>query len=828
MVARPGNPFRSANAGEVSRSFAGRQDVKQYYSAGLAYKNIEPVPQGGFRRMGGSWRKGTWRRPLVELEITSPTPAEGPFTGTATIWSGTVAGNVAAVLVSTLSVSAGVVTFSVEAQVAGVWTAIAGPFAVAGSTTRLAAFAPGGQKTATGIRIRATFSESATVSGLAVSAFSESGAPQRPRYVALTTDEGDALSCFITAGIADFFTASGYKGSARLAAVTADMLPDLGFYAEAHTIGIFYPGQFRSLRLFLAKPGQLHDWRQDNWPYGTLPTADLGGDYPKTDDVWELNLRWSGDNYIYLSITVDGETTASIALADEGVPAKISTANDDPTIWDQFAAAIQAGLEDLPSLGAGIAVAVKGRSGSSWAFTITFGGDLSGQEYDMTATVTNTADVSALPYHTVVGKTEYEDLFSDTRGWPGAVDLLQDRMGYNRIPALPGAQALSRVAEYFDLNIAAKADDAARLDKLRSQTSETILHIKESSYFFALTDRGAYFVPNRTIERNTPLNFVKVSGGAGAQPNCRPVELDSGLHYVAIAEKGLQDYSAGGNQLLRLEESAVTSQTTFTAVPVSLLASHLVAGIIRQATQKAQTDLDAIRNWMMRADGRLVCGQFIRNQEITGFCEWVAAAAGQVREIGVDGENAVWMATMRSSGGTFEQYDPDIFLQDAVTATADLAGVVTGLPYEDGAVLWAVADGYVLGPFTAAGGAIDLRDPYSDIVVGRWHAPRFESMPNYYVTPQDEIIQRPGRIHTVDLNIIDTTQLAVGANGSAPVDVALAEIGDPVDQPVPAKTRLVTVNGGDLPGYMTGTTLVVTQARPGDLYVRDYAIGAKL
>jgi hypothetical protein len=183
---------------------------------------------------------------------------------------------------------------------------------------------------------------------------------------------------------------------------------------------------------------------------------------------------------------------------------------------------------------------------------------------------------------------------------------------------------------------------------------------------------------------------------------------------------------------------------------------------------------------------------------------------------------------MRSSGGTFEQYDPDIFLQDAVTATADLAGVVTGLPYEDGAVLWAVADGYVLGPFTAAGGAIDLRDPYSDIVVGRWHAPRFESMPNYYVTPQDEIIQRPGRIHTVDLNIIDTTQLAVGANGSAPVDVALAEIGDPVDQPVPAKTRLVTVNGGDLPGYMTGTTLVVTQARPGDLYVRDYAIGAKL
>ncbi|WP_189341359.1 hypothetical protein, partial [Mesorhizobium sp. M2D.F.Ca.ET.140.01.1.1] len=80
----------------------------------------------------------------------------------------------------------------------GVWVQVAGPFAVKTGTpvTRLAAFAPGAQKAATSIRIRATFSLAATtVSGLTVAASFESGTAERPRFVDLTTDQGDALAC---------------------------------------------------------------------------------------------------------------------------------------------------------------------------------------------------------------------------------------------------------------------------------------------------------------------------------------------------------------------------------------------------------------------------------------------------------------------------------------------------------------------------------------------------------------------------------------------------------------------------------------------------------
>jgi hypothetical protein len=387
--------------------------------------------------------------------------------------------------------------------------------------------------------------------------------------------------------------------------------------------------------------------------------------------------------------------------------------------------------------------------------------------------------------------------------------------------------ALSRIGEYFDLNIEATTDAAPRLDKLRSQTNEMILHVVESTYLFSFTDRAAYFVPNRTIERNQPLNFV-IASQFGAQPNCSPFSLEGELYYVAINPGGLPSAAGGGKQLFRVTEQPTTSNTSFSAEPVSLLASHLVQSVIRSAEQKPESDLDASKGWLMRADGRLIAAQEIRNQEILGYCEWIAAAGGLVREIGVDGKNKFWLAIERAGRTSIEVYDTSIYLQDALTFTPDLAGAISGLPYEEGAELWAVADGYVLGPFTVAAGSIALGDAYASALVGRWVAPRYETMPQVYVTGNDDVIFRPGRIHTMHVNIADTDSIAVGANGEDPQDIELLEVTDPVDAPMPLKTKLLTVAGQDLLGMMEGTTAVITQKRPGELRVRDLGMGTKL
>lgn len=823
MVSRAARPFRSANAGEFSRDVKGRIDIKQYYSAGLAFKNIEPVPQSGFRQMGGTWKIGRFRRQIAQLAITSPSLSGGPHTGTATIWTGTIDTlALCAIAVEGLEISDGTATFIVEAQGASGWTAIAaGPFTCSAErpVNRLAAFRPGRDFAATAVRIRATFSESSSVTIDSVRAFVEFGTVQNPRYCDLTTDDGDVVMCSVFAGIADFWNTFGYQGSVLTEDVSPAMLADLDDYGEANTIGLFH-GQLETLRFTLA--GELYDWNWDAWPYDPVPQADLGGVYATVDDIWEMILRWTGPGGLNLSFTVNGETTTSLPLTDASdVPSAIAD-----TDWDVTAASFAAAIEALAGVGPTVSVTQQSAGTNARSFRFTFGGALSGDEFDFSAQVTNTADASALPYHVQVGMTEKEDVFSPTRGWPGGVTLAQDRQALYRIPALKGAVALSRTGEYFDFNVAGRTDDAARLDRLRSNTSEVVLAVKESKYLLTFTDRGLYFATSRVIDRNTPLNFVQASE-IGIQPNCRPFDLEGVVYYVAINPKGMKDYMAGGNQLLSAVYDDVS--TAYNADPKSLLASHLVSGIIRTARQKPATDQDAGKGWLMGADGRLIAAQIIKNQDISGFCEWRAADQGKVREIRCDGENRLWLAVRRTNAMTHELYDPDIFLQDAQLAAADMTGVVASLDYPDGTQVWAVPPGfdYGLGPYVVTAGRITMPDYYAgSIIVGRWQAPFFENMPEVLVTQGDDVVIRPGRIHSADINVIDTTSIAVGANGTPARDVPLIDMTDQADQPIPPKTKKLQVTG--MPGMVEYPTLVITQTRPGRLRVRDYAVTAKL
>ncbi|MBS9720038.1 hypothetical protein JYU29_04965 [Tianweitania sp. BSSL-BM11] len=705
MVAKPTTPFRSGNAGEISSDAKNRVDIKQYYSGGLAYKNIEPVPQSGFRQMGGSWRKG---------------------------------------------------------QIA------------------------------------------ATVA---------------PRFVSLNLDNGTTLACFVMEGQVAIYTESGLAYVVPIARLTPDLIPNLEFYAEGRTIGIFH-AYMRPLRLFLDPAS--NSWLVSDWTFAPPPKVDLGGNYPRSADMWEIFIRWADrDNTVALSVTVNGETTPSVRLTDSaGNLVSVAADNAD---WNKFAADVAAAIQALPNIGPTVTGFQSTELGDSRRLIITFGGDLLGEEYDLAAVVTNTSEVSALPVHTSIGRTELEYLFSDARHWPGLAVLVQDRMAYADIAAEGGALALSAVAEYFDLDTAGKSDSAARLDRIRSQTSERINQVKESRYILLFTDRGVYFVTNRTIERNTPLNFVLASE-VGGQPHCQAFDLEGVIYYVAINQRGTSEAYAGGNQLLSLVYDDVS--TSYNADTVSLLASHLTQGIIRTARQKPLTDFDASKGWLLRADGRLVAAQMIKNQDILGFCEWIAASGGVVREIGIDGRNRLWVAVQRNGVIGIELYDPSIYLHDAMVATPNLAGVISGLPYENGAVLYAVADGFEIGPFTCQNGTIDLRDAYASAIVGRWQRPYFESMPYRAVTPGDEVIERPGRIHTANVSLVDTTSIAIGANGQPPEEQPLLTVDDPADRPMPGKSKTITVTG--LLGYVDGTTLVITQNKPGRFRVSQFSVGTKL
>ena len=813
MVIRAANPVRSVNAGEFSPDAEGRIDTKQFYSGAKRMKGVEPVPQSGFRRMGGTWHVMKARKPLVALPITGAALSAGPHTGTQTIWTGTVSGLLSLVNIKGFALSAGAATFWVEAQTGAGWVPVG---AVFGDWTtaadRTAGFAPQEGKQATAVRIRATFSVAATVAISSVTAWSESGDPVAPRQAPLTADDGTAYSAFVAPGIADFATEQdGYVGSALLPLTAADMLPALDFYGEADTIGIFHPSAVPSQRI--RNFGAGHEWGVDAWPYDPIPDVDLGGTYAQTDDVWEVNIAWSTNTEIFLNLTVDGEETPAIPLIDTGTGDPVLADSADATDWAAFAVSVKAALEALASFGPTITVVYDYVSTKVRRLTVTFGGAQTGTEYQFSSAIFNTVNASANSVHLTIGTTEGEPLFSASRGYPGIIEEVQNRTCYARIPAKTGALALSKIAEPFDLNIEGQNDATARLDNIRSKTTEEILAVKESKYLLIFTTRGVYFANNRTIEKGQPLNFVKASE-TGIRANTKPVDLDGLVYYI----------SSNGEQMRSLAYDDVS--TSYTDNPESLLSAHLISGVLRTVRQASEKDQDAAKNWILREDGRLIAGQVIRNQEITGFCEWLVSQGGQVKEAGVDGNNRLWLTILRNGQMTHELYDRETLFQGTIRKTCDLAGNVTGITGLSGEV-WARAQGYVLGPFTVTTGSIALGDWFDgDVEIGSWIPLVFESMRQPFVTGNDEIVFRPGRIHTAHINLIDTTSIAIGANGGTFEDFPLTEAHDPVNEAMAPKTKLISKYG--MLGNAVGPTLVITQIRPGELRVRDLALETKL
>lgn len=814
MVSRAGPRKSSCNAGELDSLIAGRPDIKQYYSGGLKFKGIEPVPQSGFRLMPGSVDAGPVRKGLVSVNVGSGGQSLGPHTGSAVILQQSFAAAVVSgVLVSGLSANANF-NFTVELLVNGNWQPISGVFGGGSSQiTRFVAFPPGMGRNATSLRVVATSIVSATYAVGSVTAYAETGPAVIPRYKTLRQNQDNGFQFAFGSGFCDIWKGKLWVACVHLPALTSNMLPDLDFYAEASTVGVFHTG-LPTIRI--RRSGSDHEWAVDAWPYEGIPEIDYGGNYPKTDDIWEIFIRWSeGDtSYCYLNVTVNGEKATAVDFRNvsTGEPVPIE-GNDTIVNWNDFVARLTAAINSLPSIDGGVSVIWNWMPGRSKKITIMFGGQSSGEEYEVTCLVGNTSEVSALPSHIQIGKTGGEPIISVARGWPGTASLLQDRLGYARIAGQPGAQMLSANGEYFTLNIKASGDSAARLDKLRSQTSEVILRIKEATYFLAFTDLGVYFATNRTISRNEPLNFMLTSE-VGIRTNTDPIDLEGLIYYV----------SNNGKVIYSIEYDDVS--TKWRPNPETLLSSHLIVDIKRTSRQVGSTATDTNRMWLMREDGRLLSANVIRNQEILGICEWLCADSGKVREISIDGYNDAWICTERGSDLRHEFMEENLLFQQSIRTATDLGGRVTNLPYPNGTTLWCEADGFILGPYTCQSGTIDLDDAYSEVTVGRWIAPFYQSMPHILVLQDDRIVRRPGRIYAADISVIGTTSIAVGANNRPPREVPLLQSGDPSDAPMPRKTKKVRMAG--MKGHVVDTTLVITQLRPGYLQVRDYYTEEKL
>lgn len=623
----------------------------------------------------------------------------------------------------------------------------------------------------------------------------------------LTVTPSLSYTLFFMAGQVEIWRQDLVKvATVAIPQITTDILPDLEFYGEANTVGIFHPSIWSGLRL-LRNAGDDSVWTLSAWPFEFIPDVDLGGDYAKTDDVWDIFIRWAeGVPDIVVSMTVDGSTTTSVPMGT----------SPESVDWVDFASRLEDAISALPGFGSGVSVIYPGGDGRYRRLIVRFGGVLSGSEYDFGASIVNTSEASALVSHVDFGKTAGEPLISAARGGFAGMTNYQDRSIYNAPAAKPAAMAMSRTGEYFDLNIKSQNDAAARLEALRTEVSESIRYVIDATYLVAFTDRAEYFASNRTIERNKPLNWVRASA-IGVKKGCKPVLLDGSIYFV----------SRDGGRLYAADYDAVSE--AFKPVPVNDLNNDIVANIRRMVVQRKSGKMSTDRLLLLREDGRLIACATNVSQDISlAACEWPITDGGFVHGVSVDGLDRVWLTVERNGVYTREMLTEadENLLQLGVFGSTDLAGQISGLSHFNGRTVWAEIENDFHGPFVVTGGVIQTGIAGKPSIVGIWTAPVYESMPYVRVLPNDEVVRRPGKVVSVRLYLEDTTSIAIGANGRPPREVALQRMSDDLTAPKAGFTGHVTVPG--LIGACMDPTLTITQLRPGRLRVRDYIAGVKL
>lgn len=806
MVARPGLQFLSWNSGELAPEFHARRDVKNFHSGFAVGRNMEANPLGGGRQSPRTRYKGRGGR-LVTTGATDTVGATGSITAGTVVATADLGANGALCGADITFTGASAVADGLRVELqdsGGTWAAISATIDVAASARAYRiCIAPGAP--VTGRRARLVAAATISLTAASVTVLTET-ATTTGRLLTHTFSTAEAYALTVAAGHADIWKAGTFVGAVAIPH-TAGQLPGLQKTQRGASMLLWHkdvaPHEIR-------RDGADHQWTQATRTWLAIPEVDYGGTYSDTAEVWNLYLTYGAQQDATLQgvvITINGEETAPLTIPLDPMT---SNAPDFPA----YPPVLEAGIEALAGVEDGIVCALVGSpTGSSARFSITFSGaGNAGNQYIITARVVTTPDkLAANVSRTTRGKKGGEAVMSVTRGWPRTGIYAEDRLFMGGFAARGDAYLGSRTGEYFDLNAELETAASGFVFGLNADGAEDILRFHRGPHFIIFTDARHYYIANPPFNRQQPPN-QRTSETPGIQPNCEPVEIEGRIIYVGN----------DGSQLLAAQYSDVTQK--YDTSPISLLANHLVRGIVSTALQRASSDTVANRLFMVRDDGDMTLGGIVRNQDVTGFWPW--QTDGEVLDVAVDGTGAAWLLVKRpideGEALTFEQLTLDTKLDCAVTVSQAESETVAGLGVHEGREVWAKADGTYAGPFTVAGGEITLPWAASEIEVGRWIAPRLKVLPIQRELNEKSVVVRPGRIHTAKIYANAVSSLAIAANGQPAFDVPLASGGDDAEGPWDPVTGLITVTG--LAGWQVGTQLELTQLRPGDFDIRDMTL----
>jgi len=339
-----------------------------------------------------------------------------------------------------------------------------------------------------------------------------------------------------------------------------------------------------------------------------------------------------------------------------------------------------------------------------------------------------------------------EAVWSTARGWPKSVTFFGGRMWLGGSKKRPQSLWGSKTNDFYNFDLGTALDDEAIYVTLDTDQVNAITGIFAGRHLQLFTTGGEFYMPDAII---TPEKSSVRRQSLFGSSSVRPKSLDGSTLFLDRTGKSIREF------IYTYTEDAYTSTST------SLLASHLLSSPVDMDVSRGTSKDDANYLYLVNDNGTMAVFNMLRNQEVSGWTQWVTT--GDIEAVCVVVDD-VYFVTKRTINGAvvrfLEMIDVDSYT-DANERSTPGSATVTGLGHLDGEECRVKADGAVMANATPTSGNITLSRSAAAVEVGLDYDTLVKTMPLNMDFANGPILMRKKRIIRVMLDVYESLGLHV-------------------------------------------------------------------
>ena len=393
----------------------------------------------------------------------------------------------------------------------------------------------------------------------------------------------------------------------------------------------------------------------------------------------------------------------------------------------------------------------------------------------------------------------YEDVWSNTRGWPKSAAFHEARLYFGGSKSRPNTVWGSGVINYFDFNPGTGLDDESVEATINTNQLNTIVNLFSGNDFRIFTTGGEFVVLQTSNEPITPSTFfVRPQTRLGARAGIPIEDINGASVFIQRQGKSLNVFQFGD------------STASYQIQNISALSSHLLKNPIDMAARRAASTDESDRLFVVNGDdGSLAVYSILVGQNVIAPSRYVTD--GSFIAIGVEVAD-VYVIVKRTVNGAnnymLEKFDPNLTLDSVKSGGAASSVTMNQL---QGKTVQIVRDGVIepeqvvpASPYTITFASAAT----SSFEVGLNYTVTARTMPAEPVLSSGSVQGFKKRIIQVDAIVNDTQAMTINNK-----QISFRNFGEDVlDSAVQPFTGIKTVHG--LLGYSGTGQITITQTVP--------------